>query len=125
MKTDKNKVPSEPVFLGYTDAPLEIEKEMERAKPVKDAFPRPEELVFKTETKRERKQTLKAWKRYVIKANERGHRRKLSDTLHEPTERLDTTIILPRRVSTWLRTKKNRAAFIRHIIVKSYEKQDK
>jgi hypothetical protein len=125
MKTDKNKLPAEPVFIGYTDAPREIEKEMERAKPVKDTFPRPEELVFKTETERERKQTLKAWNRYVIKDHERGHRRKLSETLHEPTERLDTTILLPRRVSAWLRTKKNRAAFIRHIIVNSYEKQGK
>lgn len=124
MKTDRNKIPSGPIFNGYTDAPPEIEKEMERAKPVKDTFPRPEELVFKTETEKERKQTRRAWKRYVIKAHERGHRRKLSETLHEPTERLYTTILIPRNVSAWLRTKKNRAAFIRHIIVNSYEKRD-
>jgi hypothetical protein len=125
MKTDMNRMPSEPTFIGYTDAPPETEKEMERAKPIKDTFPRPEDLVFKTETEKERKQTRKAWKRYVIKAHERGHRKKLSETLHESTERLDTTILLPKRVSAWLRTKKNRAAFIRHIIVNSYEKQGK
>jgi hypothetical protein len=40
--------------------------------------------------------------RYRIKESERGHRTSLSKTLNEPTKRLDTSIILPRRVYDWI-----------------------
>jgi hypothetical protein len=66
--------------------------------------------------------TAQAWKRYRIKDSERGHRTSLSKTFKEPTARLDTSIILPQRVYNWLGTKPNKAAFIREIMIKSYEK---
>lgn len=118
MKSSKNK----PGFTGYTDAPPEIGKEMERATRVKDFLPPPGKLEEKTVTGKERKETLKAWKRYRIKDHERGHRPPLSKTLHEPTVRLDTSIILPQRVYNWVKRSSNKAAFIREIMIKSYEK---
>jgi len=122
MKTKKTKTFEKTGFIGYTDAPPEIEKEMEGAVLVKDFLPPPEKLKLKTVTEKERKLALKAWKRYRIKDHERGHRKALSETLKEPTARLDTSLILPRRVYNWLKTKPNKAAFIREIMIKSYEK---
>ena len=108
-------------FAGYTDAPADIEKAMEGARRVKDFLPSPGKLIPKTITEKERKRTLKAWKRYHIKDSERGHRTPLSKALKEPTARLDTSVILPRRVYNWLKTKPNKAAFIREVMIKSYE----
>jgi hypothetical protein len=122
MKTNKNKKSEKVAFAGYTDAPVKIEKEMEGAVLIKDFLPPPGKLIPKVATEKERKATLKAWKRYRIKDHERGHRKALSDTLKEPTSRLDTSIILPRRVYNWIGTKRNKAAFIREIMIKSYEK---
>jgi hypothetical protein len=118
MKSNKDKMG----FTGYTEAPLEIEKEMARAKHIKDFLPSPGKLTVKTVTEKEREQTLKTWKRYRIKDHERGHKAPLSKTLHEPTVRLDTSIILPRRVFNWVKKSNNKAAFIRDIMIKSYEK---
>jgi hypothetical protein len=122
MKTNK-KIQSEKIgFIGYTKAPPEIEKEMESAILVKDFLPPPGKLIPKAVSEKERKGALKAWKRYRIKDHERGHRKPLSETLKEPTTRLDTSIILPRRVYNWIGTKRNKAAFIREIMIKSYER---
>jgi hypothetical protein len=118
MKNDKIKIG----FNGYTDAPPEIEKEMARAKRIKDFLPSPGKLVAKTVTEKEREQTSKAWKRYRIKDHERGHRPPLSKKLREPTVRLDTSIILPQSVFNWVKRSNNKAAFIRDIMIKSYEK---
>jgi hypothetical protein len=121
MKTKKNK--SEDIgFVGYSDAPEDIDKAMDAARRVKDILPSPEKLQLKNVPEKERKLTLKAWKRYHIKDSERGHRASLSKTLNEPTKRLDTSIILPRRVYEWIGTKRNKAAFIREIMIKNYEK---
>jgi hypothetical protein len=98
MKTSRNKKSDKIGFTGYTDAPLEIEKAMEVAVLVKDFLPPPGKLIPKAVTEKEREGTLKAWKRYRIKDHERGHRKALAETLKEPTTRLDTSIILPRRV---------------------------
>jgi hypothetical protein len=108
-------------FRGYTDPPPEIEKAMKNAVRVKDFLPLPGKLVPKTVMEKERKQTLKAWKRYHIKDHERGHRTPLSKVLDEPTVRLDTTIILPRSVYNWVKAKPNKAAFIRETMIKSYK----
>jgi hypothetical protein len=121
MKTDRNRT-AEPGFRGYTDAPPEIEKAMESAVRVRDFLLPPGQLVPKVVTEKERKRTAKTWKRYVIKDNERGHRRPLSKVLDEPTARLDTTIILPRSVYNWVKAKPNKAAFIRETMIRSYEK---
>jgi len=86
---------------------------MEDAVLVKDFLPPPEKLVLNSISEKERKLTMKAWKRYRIKNHERGHRKPLAETLKEPTARLDTSIILPRRVYNWIGTKQNKAAFIR------------
>jgi hypothetical protein len=118
MKTSKDKIG----FTGYTDEPPEIGKEMERARRVKDFLPPPGKLMPKAVTEKERKGTLKAWERYRIKDHERGHRRPLAETLKEPTTRLDTSIILPLRVYNWIGTKRNKAAFIREVMIKSYER---
>ena len=121
MKTKKNK--SEDIgFIGYSDAPEDINKAIETSQRVKDFLPSPEKLKFKTVPEKERKLTQKAWKRYRIKDSERGHRVSLSKTLNEPTRRLDTSIILPRRVYDWIGTKRNKAAFIREVMIKNYEK---
>jgi hypothetical protein len=122
MKTRKNKKSERMGFTGYTDAPPEIEKEMEDAVLVKDFLPPPEKLVLNSISEKERKLTMKAWKRYRIKNHERGHRKPLAETLKEPTARLDTSIILPRRVYNWIGTKQNKAAFIREMMIKSYKK---
>jgi hypothetical protein len=121
MKTKKNK-PEDVDFIGYSDAPEDIDMAMDTARRVKDILPRPEKLKLKIVSEKERKQTQKAWKRYRIKDSERGHRPALSKTLKEPTKRLDTSIILPRRVYDWIGTKRNKAAFIREIMIKNYEK---
>ena len=122
MKTSRNRLPEKIRFTGYTDAPPEIEKAMQESVLVKDFLPPPGKLTPKAVTEKERKGVLKAWKRYRIKNHERGHRRPLAETLKEPTTRLDTSIILPRRVYNWLGTKRNKAAFIREIMIRSYEK---
>jgi hypothetical protein len=114
MKNNKIKIG----FNGYTDAPPEIEKEMARAKRIKDFLP----LPVRTVTEKEREQTSRAWKRYRIKDHERGHRPPLSKKLREPTVRLDTSIILPQSVFNWVKRSNNKAAFIRDIMIKSYEK---
>lgn len=121
MKTIKNKAENIG-FAGYSDAPEDIDKALDAARRVKDVLPSPETLQLKNVSEKERKLTLKAWKRYRIKDGERGHRASLSKTLNEPTKRLDTSIILPRRVYEWIGTKRNRAAFIREIMIKNYEK---
>ena len=121
MKTKKNKT-EDVDFIGYSDAPEDIDMAMDTARRVKDIIPRPEKLKLKIVSEKERKQTQKAWKRYRIKDSERGHRSALSKTLKEPTKRLDTSIILPRRVYDWIGTKRNKAAFIREIMIKNYEK---
>ena len=122
MKTSKNNKSEKIGFRGYTDAPPEIEKAMENAVLVKDFLPAPGTLIPKAVTEKERKSTLKAWKRYSIKDHERGHRKPLADIFKEPTTRLDTSIILPRQVYKWIGTKRNKAAFIREIMIKSYKK---
>ncbi len=121
MKTNRNKT-EDTVFVGYSDAPEDIDKAMDAARRVKDILPSPEKLKLKIVPEKERKRTLKAWKRYRIKDSERGHRASLSKTLQESTKRLDTSIILPRRVYDWIGTKRNKAAFIREIMIKNYEK---
>jgi len=121
MKISMNNKSNKIGFIEYTDAPAEIEKAMDNAVRVKDFLPKPENLVLKHISEKERKGTQKAWERYRIKDNERGHRKPLTETLKEPTKRLDTSIILPRRVYDWIGTKKNKAAFIREIMIKSYE----
>jgi hypothetical protein len=121
MKPKRNKTVGTS-FIGYSDAPEDINKAIETAQRVKDFLPSPEKLKFKTVSEKERKLTQKAWKRYRIKESERGHRASLSKTLNEPTKRLDTSIILPRRVYDWIGTKRNKAAFIREVMIKNYEK---
>jgi len=64
--------------------------------------------VLNSISEKERKLTMKAWKRYRIKNHERGHRKPLAETLKEPTARLDTSIILPRRVYNWIERNKTR-----------------
>jgi hypothetical protein len=118
MKSNKDKIG----FSEYTDAPPEIEKEMARAKRVKDFLPSPGKLTAKRVTEKEREQTTRAWKRYRIKDHERGHRTPLSKTLQEPTVRLDTSIILPQSVYNWIKRSSNKAAFIREIMIRTYEK---
>lgn len=118
MKNNKDKMG----FTSYTEAPPEIEKEMTRAKRIKDFLPSQGKLVTKIVTEKEREQTMKTWKRYRIKDHERGHRPPLSKKLQEPTVRLDTSIILPRSVFNWVKKSNNKAAFIRDIMIKSYEK---
>jgi len=120
MKQNRNKHRRD--LVTYTDAPADIEREMDAAHQVADFLPRPGELSIRSVGKEEKRLTRAAWKRYRIKDNERGHRPPLSRALKEPTARLDTSIILPRRVYNWIRTKKNKAAFIRSIMIKSYEK---
>jgi hypothetical protein len=122
MKTNRDRVRTGPGFTGYADAPPEIAKEMERSIPIRDFLPAPEKLVSRTVTGKERKRTAKAWKRYLIKEHERGHRTPLSKVLDEPTMRLDTSIILPKSVYNWVRAKPNRAAFVRETLMKSYGK---
>lgn len=121
MKTNKDKTG----FTGYTEAPPEIAKEMARAKRIKDFLPSPGKLTTKTVTQKEREETLKTWKRYRIKDHERGHRPPLSKKLQEPTVRLDTSIILPQSVFNWVKKSNNKAAFIRDIMIKSYEKAER
>lgn len=121
MEIRKTEKPAKIGFTGYTDAPPEIEKEMEDAVPIKDFLPPSGKLVLNSISEKERKLTMKAWKRYRIKDSERGHRTPLSKALKEPTARLDTSVILPRRVYNWLKTKPNKAAFIREVMIKSYE----
>lgn len=121
MKTNKDKTG----FTGYTEAPPEIAKEMARAKRIKDFLPSPGKLTEKTVTQKERKETLKTWKRCRIKDHERGHRAPLSKTLKEPTVRLDTSIILQQSVFNWVKKSNNKAAFIRDIMIKSYEKAER
>jgi hypothetical protein len=121
MKTNKNKTENIG-FVGYSDATEDIDKAIDAARRVKDILPSPEKLQLKNVPEKERKLTLKAWKRYRIKNSERGHKASLSKTLNEPTKRLDTSIILPRRVFEWIGTKRNKAAFIREIMIKNYEK---
>ena len=120
MKTI-NKKTKEFQFLEYTNAPKDIEDAMDSAKRVKDFLPAPDKLVLNVVSIKERKQTTKAWDRYIIKEHERGHRTPLSKTLKEPTARLDTSLILPRSVYDWIKTKPNKAAFIRELMVKSYK----
>jgi hypothetical protein len=122
MKTFGNKTAATG-YRGYTDAPPEIEKAMKSAVRVRDFLPVPGKLVPRTATKKERKQTAKAWERYRIKDHERGHRTPLSKVLDEPTARLDTSIMLPKSVYNWVRAKPNRAAFVRETLMKSYGKQ--
>jgi hypothetical protein len=121
MKTKKNKIENMD-FIGYSDAPEDIETALNTARRAKDILPPPEKLKLKIVSDKELKQTQKAWNRYRIKDSERGHRAALSKTLKEPTKRLDTSIILPRRVYDWIGTKRNKAAFIREIMIKNYEK---
>jgi hypothetical protein len=118
MKNNKDKTG----FTGYTEAPPDIEKEMARAKQIKDFLPSSGKLTAKIVSEKEKEQTAKAWKRYRIKDHERGHRAPLSKTLQEPTVRLDTSIILPQSVFNWVKKSNNKAAFIRDIMIKSYEK---
>jgi hypothetical protein len=122
MKTNRDRVRTGSGFTGYADEPPEIAKEMERSIQIRDFLPAPEKLVSRTVTEKERKGTAKAWKRYLIKEHERGHRTPLSKVLDEPTARLDTSIILPKSVYNWVRAKPNRAAFVRETLMKSYEK---
>lgn len=120
MKAIKKKEEFE--FMGYTNAPKDIDDAMDSAVRVKDFLPAPDKLILNVVSKKEHKQTINAWKRYIIKDHERGHRTPLSKTLKEPTARLDTSLILPRSVYDWIKTKPNKAAFIRELMVKSYQR---
>jgi len=110
-------------FIRYTDAPPQIEEEMERAVRVDNLFSDQEEFKLKTVSKKEHTRTERAWKRYQIKDHERGHRKSISEKLNEPTKRLDTSIILPESVYQWLKKKSNKAAFIRKTIIEAYSQQ--
>lgn len=109
-------------FIRYTDAPKHIEIEMERAVRVDDFLNSPEKLKLKIVSEKERVRTEKTWKRYLIKDHERGHRKPISEVLNEPTQRFDTSIILPVSVYHWLKKKPNKAAFIRETVIQAYSK---
>ena len=108
---------------GYTDAPANIAKEMERAVKVEDFLPAPKKLKLKTVSEKERKRTAQAWERYRIKDHERGHRKRLAESLKEPTRRLDTSVLLPESVFQWVKTMPNKAAFIRETVMKAYSQR--
>jgi hypothetical protein len=55
------------------------------------------------------------------KAGERGHRKPLSETLKEPTRRLDTTVMLSESVYQWLTEMPNKAGFIRETVMQAYD----
>ena len=122
MKTNQTKSKSADSLSGYTDAPPKIAKEMERAKRVKDFLPSPGQLKVKTVTVKEKKRTTAAWERYRIKDHERGHRKPLSETLKNPTCRLDTSILLPENVYNWVKGKPNKAAFIRDTLIEQFKR---
>jgi hypothetical protein len=94
---------------------------MEGMKRVKDFLPSPAKLKTKIVTEQERKLTAESWQRYRIKDHERGHRKALSKVLKEPTQRLDTSILLPAKVYNWVKGKPNKAAFIRDTLIKQYK----
>jgi len=118
----KNKKSERMVFTGYTDAPPEIEKRNGR-RCTRQGFPATSrKTCAESISEKERKLPMKAWKRYRIKNHGARHRKPLAETLKEPTARLDTSIILPRRVYNWIGTKQNKAAFIREMMIKSYKR---
>ena len=110
-------------FTGYTEAPPGIAKEMTRSVKVKDFLPPPEKLKLKKVSEKERKLTDRAWQRYRIKDHERGHRKALAEVLKEPTQRFDTSVLLPESVYKWVKEKPNKAAFIRETVMRAYSQR--
>lgn len=110
-------------FTGYTDAPPGIAKAMARSVKVKDFLPAPDKLKLKTVPEKERKLTNREWQRYRIKDHERGHRKALAEILKEPTQRFDTSVLLPESVYKWVKEKPNKAAFIRETVMRAYSQR--
>jgi len=124
-KLRKNDVSNEPFKLGargYTNAPMDVELAMKNGPVIKDLIPNSATLIIKKASTTEKKRMQKAWERYRIKDSERGHRTSLSEKLKTPTRRFNTCTTLPENVYSWIKGKKNRANYLRDLLMREYKK---
>jgi hypothetical protein len=70
----------------------------------------------------ENRKMERAWKRYRIKDHERGHRTPLSQKFKIKTRRFNTCTTLPENVYSWIKTKRNRADYLRVLLLREYRK---
>ena len=126
-KLRKKSVELEPFKLGlrgYVDAPATIEKAMKKGPLVENLFPDGTTFELKQSAPVEKNKMLREWQRYRIKDHERGHRKPLSLKLKTPTRRFNTCTTLPENVYVWIKTKKNRAGYLRSLLLKEFRKTE-
>jgi hypothetical protein len=124
-KLRKNGNGQEPFKLGargYTDAPKDIEEAMKSGPLVGDLIPEGATFTLKRPGPAETRKMKRAWKRYQIKDHERGHRTPLSEKFKTQTRRFNTCTTLPENVYSWIKTKRNRADYLRDLLLKEYRK---
>jgi hypothetical protein len=125
-KIHKNGNSPEPFKLGargYTDAPRDVDEAMKNGPLITNLIPEGATITLKRPGPAESLKMKKAWKRYRIKDHERGHRTPLSKKYKLPTRRFNTCTTLPENVYSWIKTKKNRADYLRDLLLKEYRKQ--
>jgi hypothetical protein len=124
-KPRKNENIQEPFRLGvrgYADAPKDIEEAMKSGPLVAGLIPEGATFALKRPGPVESRKMRRAWKRYHIKDHERGHRTPLSKKYKIPTRRFNTCTTLPENVYSWIKTKRNRADYVRDLLLKEYRK---
>jgi hypothetical protein len=107
---------------GYTDPSKDIEAAMKNGPVIHDLIPEDATFKIKKPGTAEKNGMRKAWKRYQIKDSERGHRTPLSKKLKTPTRRFNTCTTLPENVYSWIKGKKNRAHYLRDLLMREYRK---
>lgn len=125
VKLRKNGDSQEPFKLGargYADAPRAIEEAIKSGPLVTNLIPEDATCTLKQPGPVEDRKMRKAWKRYHIKDHERGHRTPLSKKFKLPTRRFNTCTTLPENVYSWIKTKRNRADYLRDLLLKEYRK---
>ena len=124
-KVRKNGNGQEPFKFGargYTDAPKDVEEVMKSGPLVGDLVPEGTIFELKQPGPAENRKMQRVWKRYRIKDHERGHRTPLSKKFKIPTRRFNTCTTLPENVYSWIKTKRNRADYLRALLLKEYRK---
>jgi hypothetical protein len=124
-KTHKNGKDHEPFKLGargYSDPPKNIEEAMKDGPVIQSVIPEDTTFELKRPSPVEGRKMHRAWQRYRIKDHERGHRAPLSKTLKISTRRFNTCTTLPENVYAWVKRKRNRADYLRNLLMKEYWK---
>jgi hypothetical protein len=121
-KNGKGQEPFKFGARGYTDAPKDLEEGMKNGPLVANLIPEDATFSLKRPDPAESRKMQRAWKRYRIKDHERGHRAPLSKKFNIATRRFNTCATLPENVYSWIKTKRNRADYVRDLLLREYRK---